>query len=439
MKYTPHTPEDIQTMLETIGASSVDALFDDVPPEIRDPKIDIPALDERGVLEHMKALAAKNASLEAMPSFLGGGMRHHFQPAAVDALTFQSEFVTAYTPYQPEVSQGELQAMFEYQSMIAALTGLEVSNSSLYDGATAVAEAALLAMRQTNRSTVLISRGVHPEYRETLTTFLECVRAKMVTLELEGTRSPAHAVEPDVAAVIVQNPNFLGSLEDMRALSNAAHEAGALFVAVVDPMSLAVIQCPGEYAADIAVGDGQVIGNAANFGGPAYGFIAVKDSLTRQLPGRIVGATRDVDGRRGFALTLQAREQHIRRAKAKSNICSNHALMALQSAIYLSSLGPNGLREVAIASAIMASKLEVMLRALGLEVVTTGKFLNEFAVRLPKPALEVRAALAGKGVHACVPVPLEYGLGDAGLFAATELTTDADIFRLETALREVLM
>jgi glycine dehydrogenase subunit 1 len=438
VNYTPHTPEDIQIMLETIGASSVDALFDDVPPEIRDPKIDIPGLDERGVLEHMKALAAKNRSLEVMPSFLGGGMRHHFQPSVVDALTFQSEFVTAYTPYQPEVSQGELQAMFEYQSMIAALTGLEVSNSSLYDGATGVAEAALLAMRQTNRSTVLVSRGVHPEYRETLTTFLECVGAKMIVLELDGTRSPAQSVEPDVAAVIVQNPNFLGSLEDMKALSISAHEAGALFIAVVDPMSLAVIQCPAEYDADIAVGDGQVIGNAPNFGGPAYGFIAVKESLTRQLPGRIVGATKDVDGRRGFALTLQAREQHIRRAKAKSNICSNHALMALQSAVYLSSLGPVGLREVAIASAVMAGKLEAMLRGMGLEVVTTGKFLNEFVVRLPKPALEVRAALAAHGVHACVPVPLEYRFGNAGLFAATELTTDADIARLETALEMVL-
>ena len=240
-------------------------------------------------------------SLEVMPSFLGGGMRHHFQPSVVDAMTFQSSFVTAYTPYQPEVSQGELQAMFEYQSMIAALTGLDVSNSSLYDGATGVAEAALLAMRQTNRSTVLISHGVHPEYRETLNTFLECVRAKMIPLELDGSLTPLPVVDPDVAAVIVQNPNFLGSLEDMKALARAAHDAGALFIAVVDPLSLAVVQCPADYGADIAVGDGQVIGNAPNFGGPAYGFIAVTEALMRQLPGRIVGATKDSDGRRGFA------------------------------------------------------------------------------------------------------------------------------------------
>lgn len=438
MKYTPHTPEDISHILKTIGVDSVDALFADVPESIRNPKIQIPnGLDEHGVLEHMRQLAAKNTTLEAAPNFLGGGMRNHFSPSAVGALTFQSAFVTAYTPYQPEVSQGELQAMFEYQSMIAALTGLDVSNSSLYDGATAVAEAALLAMRQTNRSTVLVSKGVHPEYRETLTTFLECVGAKLVTLELEGTHTPAQSVEPDLAAVIVQNPNFLGSLEDMKALATRAHEAGALFIAVVDPLSLAVIQSPAEYGADIAIGDGQVIGNAANFGGPAYGFIAVKEALMRQLPGRLVGATKDSQGRRGFVLTLQAREQHIRRAKAKSNICSNHALMALQSSIYLASLGPNGLREVATASAVMARELEAALNRAGLETLTQGKYLNEFVVRLPQPAENVRSSLAAKGVHGCVPVPLEYGLGNAGLFAATELTTSKDIAALEAALQGI--
>ena len=439
MKYTPHTPEDVQHILKTIGVDSVDALFEDVPASIRNPKIDIPSgLDEFGVLQHMKALAGKNKSLEEFPTFLGGGIRKHFQPSAVDALTFQSSFVTAYTPYQPEVSQGELQAMFEYQSMIAALTGLDVSNSSLYDGATAVAEAALLAMRQTNRSTVLVSRGVHPEYRETLTTFLECVGAKLVMLELDGTLTLPQTVDPDIAAVIVQNPNFLGSLEDMKALSTTAKEAGALFIAVVDPMSLAIIQAPAEYGADIAVGDGQVVGNAANFGGPAYGFICVKDALMRQLPGRLVGATKDQDGKRGFVLTLQAREQHIRRAKAKSNICSNHALMALQSAIYLSALGPNGLREVATVSAIMAHELETALKRVGLKLITTGKFLNEFVVRLPKPPEEIRAALARHGIHACVPVPLEYSFGNAGLFAATEITTSQEIVQLETALQAVL-
>ena len=437
MKYTPHTPEDISRALAAIGVSSVDELFTDLPEGIRNPKIDIPTgLDEYGVIEHMKALAAKNNSSGA--NFLGGGMARHFQPSVVDALTFQSEFVTAYTPYQAEVSQGELQAMFEYQSMIVELTGLDVSNSSLYDGATAVAEAALLALRQTGRNTVLISRGVHPESQETLQTFLSCVGAKQVTLELAGTLTPNLSVEPDVAAVIVQSPNFLGSLEDMAALAKSAHEAGALFIAVVDPLSLAVLKSPGEYDADIAVGDGQTIGNAANFGGPSYGFIAVREALMRQLPGRIVGATKDVDGKRGFVLTLQAREQHIRRAKAKSNICSNHALMALQSAIYLGSLGPQGLKEVAVAGAVMAGKLEKGLKGMGLEVLTVGKFFNEFAVKLSKPAAEVRAGLAKLGVHACIPVPLEYGFGNAGLFSATELNTLEEIQKLVLALKEVL-
>ncbi len=438
MKYTPHTQEDISRALAVIGVSSVDELFTDLPEGIRNPKIDIPAgLDEHGITQHMKALAAKNNTSGA--NFLGGGMARHFQPSVVDALTFQSAFVTAYTPYQPEVAQGELQAMFEYQSMIVELTGLDVSNSSLYDGATAVAEAALLALRQTNRNKVLISKGVHPESRETLQTFLECVDAKLLTLELDGTRTPISSVESDIGAVIVQSPNFLGSLEDMAALANTAHEAGALFIAVVDPLSLAVLKSPGEYGADIAVGDGQTIGNAANFGGPSYGFIAVREALMRQLPGRIVGATKDVDGKRGFVLTLQAREQHIRRAKAKSNICSNHALMALQSSIYLASLGPNGLREVAIASAVMAGELEQALREMGLEVLTVGTFFNEFAVKLEKPATQVRAALAKCGVHACMPVPLEYGFGNAGLFSATELNTLEDISSLVTALKQVLV
>jgi glycine dehydrogenase subunit 1 len=437
MKYTPHTAEDISRALSVIGVSSVDELFTDLPEGIRNPKIDIPAgLDEYGITQHMKALAAKNNSSGA--NFLGGGMARHFQPSAVDALTFQSAFVTAYTPYQAEVSQGELQAMFEYQSMIVELTGLDVSNSSLYDGATAVAEAALLALRQTNRNKVLISKGVHPESRETLQTFLECVDAKLVTLELDGTRTPVTQIEADIGAVIVQSPNFLGSLEDMAALAKVAHEAGALFIAVVDPLSLAVLKSPGEYGADIAVGDGQTIGNAANFGGPSYGFIAVREALMRQLPGRIVGATKDVDGKRGFVLTLQAREQHIRRAKAKSNICSNHALMALQSSIYLASLGPNGLREVAIASAVMAGELEQALREVGFQVLTAGKFFNEIAVKLSKPATEVRAGLAKLGVHACVPMPLEYGFGNVGLFSATELNTLEDISILVTALQQVL-
>ena len=441
MKYTPHTPQDIQKALDVIGVPNVDALFDDLPEGIRNPTLELPAaLDEFGLLEHMQGLADKNNTKG--PNFLGGGMAKHFIPSAVNALTFQSAFVTAYTPYQPEVAQGELQALFEYQSMICQLTGLDVSNSSLYDGATAVAEAALLALRHTGRNKVVVSQGVHPEYRETLHTFLECVGAELLEVALEGTYSPNQTfssdIGSDIGAVIVQNPNFLGTLEDMQALSSAAHAAGALFIAVVDPLSLAVLKCPGEYGADIAVGDGQVIGNAPNFGGPAYGFITVTTALMRQLPGRIVGASKDVDGKRGFVLTLQAREQHIRRAKAKSNICSNHALLALQSAIYLSSLGPQGLREVAVAGVVRAGQLERAFKNIGLELLTQGKFFNEFAVKLPIPAAEVRSQLAARGIHGCVPVPPLYGLGHAGLFCATELTRESDIEALVVALKDIL-
>jgi glycine dehydrogenase subunit 1 len=438
MKYTPHTPEDIAQALAVIGVASVDDLFADLPRDLVNPRIDIPAgLDEAGLIAHMQTLAAQ--SNVTGPNFLGGGMVKRFIPSAVNALTFQSEFVTAYTPYQPEVSQGILQAMFEYQSMITELTALDVSNSSLYDGATAVAEAALLAMRQTNRHKVLVSQGVHPEYRETLQTFLGGVGEEIITRELTGTHTASSDIPQDLAAVIVQSPNFLGSIEDMQALAAAAHATGALFIAVIDPLSLAVLQAPGEYGADIAVGDGQTIGNALNFGGPAYGFIAVRDSLMRQLPGRLVGATKDRNGQRGFVLTLQAREQHIRRAKAKSNICSNHALMALQSAIYLAALGPVGLREVALASAVQANTLKLSLQKAGFVVLTQGHSFNEFALKLNKPASEVRAALAKRGIHACVPIPSDYNLGDAGLFACHEQTTDNEIAQLVTALQEILV
>ena len=446
MNYTPHTPEDIQHALETIGVSSVDELFRDLPASLENPPIDLPApLDEYELLEHMRTLSSKN--IVTGPNFLGGGIRGHFIPSVVESLTFQSEFVTAYTPYQPEVAQGELQALFEYQSMMCELTGLDVSNSSLYDGATAVAEAALLALRQTGRNKVLVSRGVHPEYRETLQTFLECIGASWEELELQGavTTLPLEGEGPNdtgaleqYGAVIVQNPNFLGSLEDMQKLSDWAHSSGALFIAVVDPLSLAVLKSPGEYGADIAVGDGQVIVNSPNFGGPAYGFITVKENLMRQLPGRIVGATKDVDGRRGFVLTLQAREQHIRRAKAKSNICSNHALMALESAIYLSSVGPQGLKEVALVSSWRARQLREKLEGLGLETVTPTQFFVEFVVKLPMEAARVRSKLAKRGIHGCVPVPLEYGYGNAGLFACTEKTTLEDIEGLVLALGQVL-
>ncbi|HEX2863875.1 MAG TPA: aminomethyl-transferring glycine dehydrogenase subunit GcvPA, partial [Deinococcales bacterium] len=341
MKYTPHTPEEVRAALQVIGANSVDDLFADVPANLRDPDLDLPpGLDETQLLAHMKGLAGKNRT--DLPSFLGGGSRRHFVPSAVNALTFQSAFVTAYTPYQPEVSQGLLQGMFEYQSMMCELTGLDVSNSSLYDGATALAEAALLAMRATGRERIVVSRGVHPDARSTTNTFLNAIQAPVDVVALRDGRTAWPEIPADTAAVVVQNPNHLGFLEDVKAAAEAAHAAGALLIAVVDPFSLALLATPGETGVDIAVGDGQPLGNDPAFGGPTFGFMVVREALLRQVPGRLVGQTTDGQGRRGFVLTLQAREQHIRRAKAKSNICSNHALMALQAAIHLSALGPNG-------------------------------------------------------------------------------------------------
>ncbi len=441
MHYLPQTPEDIAHMLKTIGVDSVDALFADMPQALHNPAIDVPAgMDEVSLLAHLRELANKNAQPNG--SFLGGGTRKHFIPSVTPHLAMQSEFVTAYTPYQPEVAQGLLQATFEYQTMMTELTGLPVSNASMYDGASSVAEAALLAVRQTKRNRVVVSTGVHPEAREVLATYLNPLEIAISEVALESLITPNSAVDAqlgdDVACVIAQNPNFLGYLEAMPQLANAAHEAGALFVAVVDPLSLAVLASPGEYGADIAVGDGQVLGNPSNFGGPSFGFMTVQEKLLRQLPGRIVGKTSDVDGKRAFVLTLQAREQHIRRSKAKSNICSNHQLTAVMATINLAALGPQGLSELATSSVKAAHQLADALTTAGLDVMP-GRFFNEFTVRTAQAGKDVRRELAGRGIHAGVPVPEHYGLGHAITLAATELTRDEDIRTLTDALAQLTL
>lgn len=436
MNYLPHTEADVRRALEVIGVASVDDLFADLPAELQKPALDLPeGLDEVSLMRHLKSLAAKNKTPQA--NFLGGGLRQHFIPAVTPHLALQSEFVTAYTPYQPEVSQGILQATFEYQTMMSELTGLPVANASMYDGASAVAEAALLAVRQTGRGRVVVSRGVHPESREVLATYARPLGIEVVEVSLTDLTTAA----PDLgnaACFIVQNPNFLGYLEAMPVLAEAAHAAGALFIAVCDPLSLGVLAAPGEYGAEIAVGDGQTVGNPVSFGGPHFGFMVVAEPLLRQLPGRIVGETTDRDGRRAFVLTLQAREQHIRRSKAKSNICSNHQLTALMAAVNLAALGPQGLAEVATKSVQNAYKLAERLAGAGLEPLTGRPFFNEFAVRTPLPAHELRRELAEHGVAAAVPVPEAYGLGHAALFSATELTSDEDIDLLTDALQSIL-
>jgi glycine dehydrogenase subunit 1 len=433
MGYVPHTDADVAQALAAIGVASVDDLFADVPAEILDPPLALPApMDEATLLAHLDALAAKDQ--QRVPTFLGGGVRKHFIPSVTPRLAMQSEFVTAYTPYQPEVAQGVLQSTFEYQTMMAELTGLPISNASMYDGASAVAEAALLAVRQTGREAVLVSRGVAPETREVLRTYLWPLGIDIEVADLgDGVTTPVAEVGGHLAAVIVQNPNHLGYLEAMPAHAAAAHAAGALFIAVVDPLSLALLRDPGSYGADVAVGDGQVLGVPMQFGGPAFGFMVVTEALLRQLPGRIVGETTDVDGKRAFVLTLQAREQHIRRSKAKSNICSNHQLAALLATVNLSALGPQGLREMAEGSVRRAHEIAAAVTAAGGRVVP-GRFFAEFALLTDVPGSEVRRALARRGVRAGVPLPEEYGLGHGVILAATEMVTDGDVAALMAAL-----
>jgi glycine dehydrogenase subunit 1 len=437
MSYIPHSDVDIARALAVIGVSSVDDLFADVPAEILDPVIDLPPpMDEVTLLAHLAELAGRNQ--QRVPTFLGGGVRQHFIPAVTPALAMQSEFVTAYTPYQPEVAQGVLQSTFEFQTMMSELTGLPISNASMYDGASSVAEAALLAVRHTHRETVVVSRGVHPETREVLQTYLWPlgIEIEVVDLDVDLTTTPP-TLGTHVAALIVQNPNHLGYLEAMPAMAEVAHAAGALLIAAVDPLSLAVLRDPGSYGADIAVGDGQVLGVPMQFGGPAFGFMVVSEPLLRQLPGRIVGQTHDVDGRRAFVLTLQAREQHIRRSKAKSNICSNHQLAALMATVNLAALGPLGLREMAEGSVRRAHQLATELRAAGAEIPANDRFFAEFVLKTRMPGATLRHALAAQGVRAGVPLPEEYGLGHGVILAATELTTDRDIATLLAALHEV--
>jgi glycine dehydrogenase subunit 1 len=371
----------------------------------------------------------------------------------VDQLLLRSEFYTAYTPYQPEISQGTLQTIYEYQSLMAELTGLDVVSASHYDGATATAEAALMTCRATRRERVLVSRGVHPHYRQTLCTYFG--GASLVADEIPLVADGPEAGTTDMAAlermladtdhpvagVVVANPNFLGLLEPMAEVGRVAHAAGALFVSVIEPVSLAVLATPGEYGADIAAGDGQPLGIPLAYGGPYLGILACREALVRGIPGRLVGMTTDVDGRRAFVMTLRAREQDIRREKASSNICTNQALCALAASIYLAAIGPHGLRDVASLGAARAAELEAALAAAGAPRLHSGPYLNEFAVRVPDAAA-VHARLIGRGILAGLPlarlVPDDPYLADALLVCATEVTTPGEIAAFGAALGDEL-
>ena len=452
MPYGPHTADDRARMLEAIGITSVDALFDDIPEALRAStlRLDEPE-PELHLAARLQALAGRNRV--DLASFLGAGAYRHWSPPTVDQLLLRGEWYTAYTPYQPEVSQGTLQSIYEYQSLLAELTAMDVVSASHYDGGAATAEAALMTCRATRRERLLVSRGVHPHYRETLATYadgagLEADEIPLVgdgplagTTDLEALERLLADPDRPVAGVVVAQPNILGLLEDMQSVGRLAHAAGALFVSVIEPVSLAVLAPPGEYGADIAAGEGQPLGIPLNFGGPYLGIVACTDALVRQIPGRLVGLTTDLDGRRAFVMTLRAREQDIRREKAASNICTNQALLALAASVYLATVGPHGLRDVAALGAANATALEAALAAVGAPRIHAGAYLNELVVRVPD-ARGVHARLLDRGVLAGIPtadlLPDEPSLADGLLVCATEITTPDEIERFASALRAEL-
>ncbi len=434
-------------MLAEIGAESVDELFADLPEDVRlDRPLELSdGLSETEVYDHLASLAERNASAESEICFLGAGMYDHYVPAIVDAITQRSEFLTPYTPYQPEISQGGLQAMFEYQTAISELTGLPVSNASLYEGPSSVASAAYLAIGATKgRQKLVVSRGLHPHSRETLRTYAAGFGAEVVEVPLaDGVTDAAalaEAADEDTAAVFLQNPNFLGAVEDLEALTAAAKEVGALSVASVDAISLSVLRPPGDCGVEIAVGEGQPLGNRLDFGGPSFGFFAATEEHLRRMPGRIAGETEDVDGRRGFVLALQTREQHIRREKATHNICTSQALNALAGAIYLAWLGKQGFVELGELLVRRTAYARERLASIeGVELLHTAPVVREFALKLDVPVDDVLQACAADGIAAGYPLGREYPeYEDCVLVALTERRSKADIDRLAESLERAI-
>ncbi|HYN39113.1 MAG TPA: aminomethyl-transferring glycine dehydrogenase subunit GcvPA [Rhodospirillales bacterium] len=447
MRYLPLTPDDRRQMLAAIGVESIEALFCDVPADsLLARPVDLPMhADEMAVERTFRAYAAENVSPSSVPSFLGAGAYRHHIPAAVDHLIQRGEFLTAYTPYQPEIAQGTLQYLYEFQTQVALITGMEVANASLYDGATACAEAMAMACRLSKRRRVLLSGGLHPHWRATAETYARFLAIDAVALppSWAGDERPEQRLDADTACVVVQNPDIFGRVHDYRGLAEACRTQGVLLVvAVSEVVSLGALASPGEIGADIFVGEGQSLGNAASFGGPTVGLLAARERFVRQMPGRLVGETVDQDGRRGFVLTLSTREQHIRREKATSNICTNSGLCALAFTIHLTMLGEAGFTRLAAVNHARAAALADRLASVPNIAVLNETFFNEFTVRLPLPAEEVVEALAGRGVLGGVPVsrllPAWPEARPLLLVAATEMNSDADIEALATALTEVL-
>lgn len=445
MDFIPNTEQDREAMLKAIGVATVDELLEVVPAQVRRPPIDLPApLTEMELVAELRAIAGQNANLEDYRCFQGAGAYHHYVPAPISQLLLRSEFYTSYTPYQPEVSQGILQSMFEFQSMICALTGMDVTNTSMYDGATALAEAALMSIATTRRNKVVLSGAIHPECRAVVCTYLQSRGFQVVTSSIhrEGDRIVEAGLEDlvdgETACCAVQQPDFFGRVQDLGSIAEKVHQAGGLFIVSSDPISLGMLKSPGEWGADIAVGEGQSLGNPISFGGPALGILACKERFVRHMPGRLVGSALDGQGRRGFVLTLQAREQHIRREKATSNICTSESLVALAAAIYLGLLGPNGLKQVANLCFEKAHYASRQIAALnGYKLVNGGSFFNEFVVDCPRPPIEINRFLLSKKIIGGYDLGASYPeLQGCMLLCATEVNRKQDIDCLVSALAE---
>ena len=422
--YVPNTDADRSTMLREIGVGSIEELFQDIPEKVRHAQFKLPRpLSELELKKELSQLASRNASLDKYACFLGAGSYRHFIPSTVEHVIGRSEFYTAYTPYQAEVSQGTLQAMYEYQSVVCQLTGMEVSNAGMYDGSTAAAEAAIMACIVKKRGKVTVSTTVNPTYRDVIRTYIQARDFSIETAELNS------GISSDSACLVVQQPNFFGHLEEIEACVQKAHDIGALLIAIVDPISLAMFTPPGRYGADIAVADGQALGNPMSFGGPGLGIFACRREYLRQMPGRIVGRTVDVDGKPGYVMTLVTREQYIRRERATSNICTNEALMALAATVYLAALGRRGLRHVAELCYHKAHyAAERIAKLKGYSLVFSKPFFKEFAIRCPVAPSRISQALFKDGIIGGLDI--SHIIDNGMLLCVTEMNTRQEIDKL---------
>ena len=444
MQYVSNTAEDRKAMLKAIGVSSFDALLEKIPSRLRNFKWNLPkGLSELELFREVVEAGKANHHFHDFACYLGAGSYDHFIPTAVAALAHRGEFITSYTPYQGEASQGTLQFIYEYQTMICELTGMDFSNASMYDGASSLAEAVLLALRiDGTRKKVLIPESLHPEYREVVHTYVSSIDCELVQMPMKDLTTDLDVFSknlgPDVAAVVLQQPNFFGVLEEARKIADLAKKAGALVISCVNPVSLGVLETPGEYGADIAVGEGQPLGNPVSFGGPHFGFFTVKADLLRKIPGRIAGMTVDKQNRRAFVLTLQAREQHIRREKATSNICTNHSLCALKGAIYMSLLGSKGLKKLALLNIDNAHRTrERLLKVKGVRALSEKPFFNEFGLVIEKDPKRLAASLRKSKILGPLALDRFYPkLKSAYLVAVTENRTEADLESLVRGVEE---